>query len=144
MAERARSGPYDTPVVFPRRAVRLLTEIDLRRIEEEKSAALRERFRPKRKEKEGRPAVLYRHFAANGSLLYVGVSLSIAQRIMGHRNSSCWWCDVARIDLEHYPSRAEALEAEREAIFKESPMFNRQHANTDALVRLHLHEGGSL
>lgn len=66
---------------------------------------------------------LYRHYDANGQLLYVGVSLSAVYRLSQHRRSG-WAQAIARVDIKHYSCRAAALTAERKAIYKEKPRFN--------------------
>lgn len=67
---------------------------------------------------------LYRHFDANGSLLYVGISSSITARIAAHKNSSHWFDDVVTIKIESYETREQVLEAELLAIQTEFPKFN--------------------
>jgi hypothetical protein len=73
------------------------------------------------------PTSLYRHFAADGSLLYVGISLSWPARTKAHANSARWFDQVARVEIEQFPTRAAALEAERAAIKLERPKFNVIH-----------------
>jgi hypothetical protein len=68
---------------------------------------------------------LYRHFDKDGHLLYVGVSLHTVIRLRGHRAVSGWFDDIARIEIERFSSRREALKAERRAIKKEKPPHNR-------------------
>jgi hypothetical protein len=72
-----------------------------------------------------KPTQLYRHYDAQGRLLYVGISLSALVRLSGHRGTSAWFDDVARVDIEMHPSRAAALKAEAAAIRDEGPMHNR-------------------
>lgn len=67
---------------------------------------------------------LYRHFDQAGSLLYVGVSLSWPARTKAHAGRAKWFERVARVDLEYFPTREEALAAERSAIESEGPQFN--------------------
>jgi GIY-YIG catalytic domain len=67
---------------------------------------------------------LYRHFDKDGRLLYVGVSISALQRLAQHQTSSAWVPTIAKILVEAYPTREEALEAEVIAIRRERPMFN--------------------
>lgn len=70
---------------------------------------------------------LYRHFAADGSLLYVGISLSWPTRTKAHVRGSRWFEQVAKVEIERFPTRTEALDAEREAIKREKPEFNVVH-----------------
>lgn len=67
---------------------------------------------------------LYRHFNQAGELVYVGISNNAVLRTNGHKGGSRWFDQVVRIDIERYPSRAEALIAEENAILTEKPMFN--------------------
>ena len=68
---------------------------------------------------------LYRHFAADGVLLYVGISLSPTYRLAQHRASSDWFGQIARVEIESFSSKEEALAAERMAIASEKPRYNR-------------------
>ena len=67
---------------------------------------------------------LYRHFASNQTLLYVGVSLSAVQRLGQHRLSSHWYEDITIITIEWFNTRLEAEQAEYLAIIKENPKHN--------------------
>lgn len=70
------------------------------------------------------PTELYRHFDAKGVLLYVGISLSTANRLGQHRCVSPWSKRVTSITIERYPNRKAALDAERNAIQSEGPLYN--------------------
>ena len=67
---------------------------------------------------------LYRHYDAEGKLLYVGVSLSPAARTYQHSKSAHWFRDISRIDVEWHDDREKAMCAERLAIRKENPAYN--------------------
>lgn len=71
-----------------------------------------------------RPHVLYRLYDDTGQLLYVGISLSLAHRFVGHRNTKEWWGKVARAEFSHFPDGSSARAAERIAITKEDPLYN--------------------
>lgn len=71
----------------------------------------------------GRTA-LYRHFDAQGALLYVGVSLNPFMRLRGHRLRSSWEQRISRISIEWFDTRKQALEAEFFAIRAEAPLHN--------------------
>lgn len=73
---------------------------------------------------------LYRHFDSEGTLLYIGISLSALARTAAHKSSG-WWGDVTRIEIERYPTRACALKAEEAAIRDEMPLHNKQHNGGD-------------
>lgn len=70
---------------------------------------------------------LYRHFADDGRLLYVGISLSWPARTKAHSATSRWFDQVARVEIEQFETRDDALNAEREAIIRERPEFNIVH-----------------
>lgn len=74
---------------------------------------------------------LYRHFDAKGRLLYVGISLSTIVRLAQHKNVSHWMKRVARIDIERFPTRRMAEEAERRAIHDEGPECNVNGASSE-------------
>lgn len=67
---------------------------------------------------------LYRHYGADNDLLYVGVSLSATHRLSQHKDHARWFADIVRVEIEHHPSREEALAAERHAIETEKPKHN--------------------
>ena len=72
------------------------------------------------------PTKLYRHFDSNNKLLYVGISSAPLIRIAKHTGRS-WGQRIARVDLQQYPTREEALIAERTAIQNEQPEWNVLH-----------------
>lgn len=67
---------------------------------------------------------LYRHFDSTDALLYVGISLSAVHRLAQHKRSASWFKDIARVEVEWFSTRAEAIAAEREAICDEAPKHN--------------------
>ena len=67
---------------------------------------------------------LYRHFDAEGTLLYVGVSLSAVHRLGQHKDHSHWFKTIARVEVERFETREQALQAERRAILAENPRHN--------------------
>ena len=73
------------------------------------------------------PCALYRHFAADKSLLYVGVSLHPINRTYQHSKAAPWASEIANITIEYLPTRTEALIAEMTAIKEESPKYNVKH-----------------
>jgi hypothetical protein len=70
---------------------------------------------------------LYRHWDADGELLYVGISLSAVGRLAQHRASAPWFVDIANVTIEWFDTRAEAQAAEIEAITLEHPLHNKAH-----------------
>jgi excinuclease UvrABC nuclease subunit len=77
---------------------------------------------------------LYRHFGEDGSLLYVGVSLSTLQRLGQHKDHSTWFKKIRRVEIQQFDSREAALAAEREAILAEKPYYNIHHKAKTQLV----------
>jgi hypothetical protein len=72
-----------------------------------------------------RPVFLYRHFDAAGTLLYAGISFSPYKRTLAHQHSSPWFGRVTRIEIEKFPTRTDAMVAERAVIVEKRPPFNR-------------------
>lgn len=70
------------------------------------------------------PTDIYRLYDADDLLLYVGVSLTVAQRLGSHRQTKAWWGDVVRITVEHAATRTEALELEADLIRDLKPLHN--------------------
>lgn len=79
---------------------------------------------------------LYRHFDAEGVLIYVGITDSMPKRTDQHRRNSAWFQFVADTTTEMFDTRTAASNAEREAIKTEGPVFNDTHnkARRDASV----------
>lgn len=73
-----------------------------------------------------RKTALYRHYNADGALLYVGISLSAVKRLGEHRDS-LWANEITRIEIQYFEDRRTAEKAEKEAIKTESPIFNKRH-----------------
>ena len=67
---------------------------------------------------------VYRHFDSEGVLLYVGASACPACRMAGHTSASCWAQSIARIDVEWFNTREEALQFERKEIMRLKPKHN--------------------
>lgn len=67
---------------------------------------------------------LYRHFDANGELLYVGVTNNPKRRLSEHKCRSVWGGQIADVTVKWMRSRAEALSEEKLAILVEAPVFN--------------------
>ena len=68
---------------------------------------------------------VYRHYAADGSLLYVGLSANPTRRLSEHNTRSGRRDEVARIDLEWFDSREDATAAEQQAICNLKPRDNK-------------------
>ncbi|WP_428956179.1 GntR family transcriptional regulator [Streptomyces sp. cg35] len=78
---------------------------------------------------------LYRLYDENDRLLYVGMSNEPKERMKAHAADKTWWPEVATRDFEWFGTRAEAAQAEIEAIRGEQPIHNHTH-NTAAVLAL--------
>lgn len=78
-----------------------------------------------------RKAAVYRLYAADGSLLYIGSAFNPATRYRAHSRKP-WWPLVARRDVEWHPSKDDAYAAEMAAIAAEGPVHN--HMGTPQYV----------
>ncbi len=76
---------------------------------------------------------LYRHFDAEGNLLYIGISKSHMTRLGQHQHGSHWFWDITRIEIEYFETREDAVTAEALAIAKEKPRHNTQHARGETV-----------
>lgn len=74
-----------------------------------------------------RPHALYRFFNSTDVLLYVGITVDPGARFKKHGGDKPWWGQVDRIGIEHFATRADALDAERKAIKEEKPLHNVVH-----------------
>lgn len=77
-----------------------------------------------------KPCYLYRHFNANNTLLYVGVTHNPSGRFSQHLKNSSWIngvIDGGSTTYQKFDSAESARLAEKEAIKSERPRFNVQH-----------------
>lgn len=70
---------------------------------------------------------LYRYFDKDGTLLYVGISLSAVLRQSSHKLLSSWYAEAVTMTIERFETRIMALSAEKEAIISEKPKHNVMH-----------------
>lgn len=75
-----------------------------------------------------RPTFLYRMYARNQMLLYVGISCTFFDRMEDHFVHKDWFDDVHWIIAQKYADRETAEAAEIEAIRAERPLHNVVHA----------------
>src|ERR1043166_6396336 len=73
---------------------------------------------------------LYRHYDANGKLLYVGISNSETKRRKEHKIEAKWFQEIARVEVVDFESREDAAAAERTAIAAEQPIHNNESRRT--------------
>ena len=93
-----------------------------------------DKFRGKHRAQEQAPAAdgecaVYRYYDAADRLLYVGIAGNPNLRDEQHRNTSKWHRFQVRREVEWRPTKRAALDAERDAIRSESPVFNLTHAS---------------
>ena len=89
-------------------------------------ALLNGRELPARPEKSARATawLVYRHFDADGVLLYVGTSTDWLRRTEEHRREAPWFAEVANITIQRFPTAEEMTSAEKEAVAEEKPLYN--------------------
>lgn len=71
-----------------------------------------------------RRTAVYRLFAIDGALLYIGASHDPKERLGRHKDRA-WGHEIARMKVTWFPDRRTALYREAVAISKESPRHNR-------------------
>lgn len=76
---------------------------------------------------------VYRFYAADGSLIYVGITNSLQARFLRHSEGKPWWPEVARKTVRWYPTRVEAATAEDAVLIALSPRFNSQKRSGPAV-----------
>jgi hypothetical protein len=74
--------------------------------------------------------LVYRLYAADGALLYVGITEELDKRFLRH-SARLWWPEVASVLLEAYETRRDALRVESWAIYTEGPVHNRLRPDAD-------------
>lgn len=67
---------------------------------------------------------LYRFFDEGGTLLYVGITANLDERLAHHERFKPWWPQVAEKRVEWFDTRPPALVAELTAIKTEHPLHN--------------------
>lgn len=70
------------------------------------------------------PTDVYRVYDVTGSLLYVGSSINVFQRMRDHRTYAPWWRLASEGTVTRYENRWIARKVEALAIRDEHPRFN--------------------
>jgi hypothetical protein len=88
-----------------------------------------------------RSAFLYRVWAKDGSLLYIGKAINPVARPAMHRRAP-WGQEIDRWTFAAYPTEEETLAAEREAIIREKPKYNKRmtyatRLSEDQIIQMH-------
>lgn len=80
--------------------------------------------------------ILYRHYDKNDVLLYLGISLTLFQRLADHKLYSIWFNEVTKITVERFNSEKNLLIAEKKAIKNEKPLYNIQHSDLKKIIEI--------
>ncbi|MDX3588542.1 GIY-YIG nuclease family protein [Streptomyces europaeiscabiei] len=104
----------------------MLTRLPLR--EFDPGARTRDLVRPEEDPGLVPRTALYRFYASDKALLYVGVTGQPIERWVKHRRQARWWPTAAYVSVEIHPNTWQALDAERLAIRTEHPSFNKRSA----------------
>lgn len=80
-----------------------------------------------------KPSCVYWLYAADGSLLYVGLSRNPLGRVSQHRSKRAWGALIDHYEVEWYPNREAAKAAERLAIHYDNPIHNLVRPAMDAV-----------
>jgi len=75
---------------------------------------------------------VYLYYDAYDVLIYVGVTARGARRQAEHNKDKPWWSFVDHQDVEHLPTRAQALSRESTLIRSRRPPFNTQQNDSHA------------
>jgi hypothetical protein len=73
---------------------------------------------------------LYRHYAADGTLLYVGIAFNSLIRLGMHKGSDWFW-SIAYVTIETFASRKQAIAAEEAAVAAERPRYNKRKYSSE-------------
>jgi len=92
--------------------------------------------RPLPEQPELESTVLYRLYAEDGELLYVGITRHPERRLRSHEASKSWWPEVAVREIRSYRTREDAARAEHAAIVRENPRYNVARMGIAAHVRM--------
>jgi predicted GIY-YIG superfamily endonuclease len=72
------------------------------------------------------PTDLYRVYDHTQRLLYVGISNNSYTRLRQHLRTQPWGYEIHQVTVKRYHSRPAARAAERRAIRREGPIYNKQ------------------
>lgn len=79
--------------------------------------------------------VLYRLYAADGELLYAGITQRPERRMRDHARDKEWWPEIARKEIRAYQTREDAARAEHAVIMRENPRYNVARYDLEAHLR---------
>lgn len=84
-------------------------------------------------EKLDTPHAVYRIYAADETLLYIGCSSAIGKRLGAHISSQPWRLQIEKITVKWYKGWLVAAKAEAEAIITEKPKYNKAVFPVDSI-----------
>lgn len=70
---------------------------------------------------------VYKLYDVEDTLLYVGLSKSLGQRLTAHEKSKEWWSKVVEVAIERFEVYGQAKRKERHLITWLRPLYNKQH-----------------
>lgn len=70
------------------------------------------------------PHFVYEMYDEAGTVLYIGCTGNLAQRLSSHRSERDWFGDVARLVVDRYPDQRSGLDEERARIIRLQPKYN--------------------
>jgi predicted GIY-YIG superfamily endonuclease len=68
--------------------------------------------------------LVYRYYAHDDTLLYIGVTNAGLRRAIQHMHDKSWFPQVVHSTFEHFTNRSSAEAREKEAIRAEHPLYN--------------------
>lgn len=83
---------------------------------------------------------VYRFYDVDLMPLYIGLTYGGTARWEQHRKGSAWWPLAKYVAVSFYPSYEDIHVAEKAAIRKEKPRFNKQFVRGPAIATLRLRE----
>src|SRR3990167_4384772 len=69
---------------------------------------------------------LYRLWASTTTLIYLGITTRLYQRLIEHYERKTWAAEITRITIEQFPTWDEAVTAEVMALASEAPRENKR------------------
>lgn len=73
------------------------------------------------------PHHVYKYFAANNAVLYIGCTYDLVKRHKTHSKQAEWFAEANRRSHETFPDRWHGLVAEKSAIIVNRPIYNKTH-----------------
>jgi hypothetical protein len=85
---------------------------------------------------------VYRIYDGAGALIYIGKTVQPFARPLSHYSQKPWGREIGRIDTQEFDSEEAAFAAEREAIIREKPKYNKRmtyatRLSDDQVCQLH-------